>query len=145
MIMSEEKLLEALRICATNDKDKCTKCPYKGWCKADPINPHMNMPTDALEVINRQKSLIWAAQVTLRNMHKQLSKAKHDMERYGRRIRKQNDEILDLLAKLDGAIAGQETLQKALARAEKCVSCGDVIPEGRQVCPNCLDAKGEEK
>ena len=20
---------------------------------------------------------------------------------------------------------------------EKCVSCGEVIPEGRQVCPNC--------
>ena len=22
---------------------------------------------------------------------------------------------------------------------EKCVSCGDIIPEGRQVCPNCED------
>ena len=141
MIMSEDKLLEALRICATNDKDKCKKCPYNGWCKADPVNPYMNMPMDAIEVITRQKNLLWACQVTLRDMHKQLSKAKHDIERYGRRIREQREDILDLLAKLDGAIAGQETLQKALAKAEKCVSCGEIVPEGRQVCPNCEEGK----
>ena len=115
MIMTEEKLLEALSICATNDKDKCERCPYKGWCKADPINPHMNMPTDALEVITRQKNLLYAADLAFREIYKQLGKANHDLERYGRRIRKQKDEILDLLVKLDGAIAGQETLQKALA------------------------------
>lgn len=101
MIMPEEKLMEALRICATNDKDKCKKCPYTGWCHADPINPHMNMPMDAIEVITRQKNLLWMCQVTLRDMHKQLSKAKHDMERYGRRIREQREEILNLLAMLD--------------------------------------------
>ena len=93
----------------------------------------------------RQHNLLWACQATLRDMHNQLSKAKHDIERYGRRIREQREDILDLLAKLDGAIAGQETLQKAFAAAEKCVSCGDVIPEGRQVCPTCENTKGEEK
>lgn len=28
---------------------------------------------------------------------------------------------------------------------EKCVSCGEIIPEGRQVCPTCEHAKGESK
>ena len=26
-----------------------------------------------------------------------------------------------------------------MADVENCVSCGDIIPEGRQVCPNCED------
>lgn len=31
--------------------------------------------------------------------------------------------------------------------ADRCVCCGEIIPEGRQVCPNCLVAvkKGREK
>ena len=28
---------------------------------------------------------------------------------------------------------------------EKCVICGDVVPEGRQVCPKCESYKNEEK
>lgn len=92
-----------------------------------------------------QKNVLWSYQVTLRAMHSKLLKAQHDVERYARKIREQREEILNLLAMLDAAAAGQETLQKAFAAAEKCVSCGDVIPEGRQVCPTCENAKGEEK
>ena len=31
--------------------------------------------------------------------------------------------------------------------ADRCVCCGEIIPEGRQVCPNCLVdvKKGREK
>ena len=28
---------------------------------------------------------------------------------------------------------------------EKCVICGDVVPEGRQVCPKCASYKNEYK
>ena len=28
--------------------------------------------------------------------------------------------------------------------AERCVICGDIIPEGRQVCPNCEDEEFED-
>lgn len=28
---------------------------------------------------------------------------------------------------------------KAYGNVNRCVSCGDVIPEGRQVCPNCME------
>ena len=29
---------------------------------------------------------------------------------------------------------------------ERCVCCGEIIPEGRQVCPNCLvTVKGDEE
>jgi hypothetical protein len=70
---------------------------------------------EALRVINHKDSLLCAAHFAFREIYKQLLKAKHDLERYGRRIREQKEDILDLLAKLDGATAGQETLQKALA------------------------------
>ena len=138
MILPEEKLLEALRICATNDNDKCRKCPYMGWCNADPINPYMNMPKDALETILSKESDAKLYASAYRDLREKLAKALVNLKRYGRRIREQREEILSLRAKLDGAIAAQETLQRALASADKCASCGDVIPEGRQVCPNCL-------
>ncbi len=138
MIMSEEKVMEALKICASHDKSRCVECPYNGWC-GDTVNPHMNMQKDALEIITRQKNLLYAADLAFREIYKQLGKANLDLERYGRRIREQKEEILDLLAKLDGAIAGHGT------PPETCTSCGDVIPEGRQVCPTCENAKGEAK
>ena len=28
---------------------------------------------------------------------------------------------------------------------EKCVSCGDIVPEGRQVCPKYASYKNEDK
>lgn len=28
---------------------------------------------------------------------------------------------------------------------EKCVICGDIVPEGRQVCPKCASDKNEYK
>lgn len=144
MIMPEEKLMEALRICASHDKSQCPRCPYYGWC-GDTVNPHMNMQKDALEVIQSQKNLIFAFSQTFRGLHKYLAKASHDLERYGKRIREQREEILNLLAMLDAAAAGQETLQKAFANADRCASCGKDIPEGRQVCPSCENTKGEEK
>lgn len=95
--------------------------------------------------MNDKKNVLWSYQETLRDMHKKLLKAQHDVERYARKIREQREEILNLLAMLDAAAAGQETLQKALAKADRCVSCGDVIPEGKQVCHACANAKGEQK
>lgn len=44
-----------------------------------------------------------------------------------------------------GACCEIEIEKEQVTPPEKCVSCGDIIPEGRQVCPNCLNAKGEEK
>lgn len=114
MIKTKEELKEALRICATHDKTQCRKCPYYTWCDAVPINPLLNMPKDALEYIQSLENWLWVARVELKKMREQLAKAKHDLDRYGRRIKEQ---------------------------AAKCVSCGDVIPEGRQVCPTC--EKGE--
>lgn len=92
-----------------------------------------------------KKKVLWSYQETLRDMHKKLLKAQHDVERYARKIREQREEILNLLALLDAAAAGQETLQKAFAKADRCASCGDDIPEGRQVCPSCESTEGEEK
>lgn len=72
------------------------------------------------------------------------------IERNAREIESLKQQRLELMADLeatramlDAAAAGQETLQKALAKADRCVSCGDVIPEGRQVCTTCENAKGE--
>lgn len=28
---------------------------------------------------------------------------------------------------------------------ERCVICGDIVPEGRQVCPKCASDKNEDK
>lgn len=140
MIMPEENVLKALKICSSHDKARCAECPYHGWC-GNTVNPNMNMQMDALEIISRLKTILYAAELTVQGLNKQLAKANRDRERYGKRIREQREEILDLRAMLDGAIAGQETLQRALAKADRCVSCGDVIPEGRQVCPSCLTSK----
>ena len=30
-----------------------------------------------------------------------------------------------------------------MADAERCVGCGEIIPEGRQVCPVCLAKAGD--
>ena len=32
-----------------------------------------------------------------------------------------------------------------MAEAERCVVCGEIIPEGRQVCPKCEAAIPEER
>ncbi len=29
--------------------------------------------------------------------------------------------------------------------SDRCICCGEVIPEGRQVCPMCEEASGEKK
>lgn len=117
MIVPEEKVLEALKLCALHDPTVCNKCPYDGWCGFN--NEYINMPKDALEIISQQKTVIYAADLAFREIYKQLGKANLNLKRYGRRIREQNQEILDLRAKLEGAIAGQETLQKALAERSK--------------------------
>ena len=41
----------------------------------------------------------------------------------------------------DGYIKAIEDM-KALLNTDKCVCCGAIIPEGRQICPNC--EKGNE-
>lgn len=30
-----------------------------------------------------------------------------------------------------------------MANADRCVSCGEVVPEGRMVCPTCLYKAGD--
>ncbi len=46
--------------------------------------------------------------------------------------------IADILIKTDQDLKEIEKTVNELAMAEnRCVSCGEVIPEGRQVCPNC--------
>jgi hypothetical protein len=35
--------------------------------------------------------------------------------------------------------------EKGKTMAERCVCCGEIIPEGRQVCPNCENAPLREK
>lgn len=106
--------------------------------------PHDEVAREALRIIESKNNFVFAADLAFREIYKQLGKANLDLERYGRRIREQKKEILDLLSELHGAIARQETLHTAIEKAEKCVSCGDVIPEGRQVCPTCENAKGEK-
>ena len=32
-----------------------------------------------------------------------------------------------------------------MAEPERCISCNAIIPEGRQVCPNCLSKGNIEK
>ena len=34
-------------------------------------------------------------------------------------------------------------MEQAGRNAERCVCCGEIIPEGRQVCPNCVKLKEE--
>ena len=139
MILPEKKLLEALRTCATNDKDKCEKCPYMGWCNAVPINPYMNMPKDALETILSKESDARLYANAYKDLREELAKALVNLKRYGRRIREQREEIISLRAKLDGAIAGQETLQRKLVGTppDTCASCGAIIPENGHYCPVC--------
>ena len=79
MIMSEEKVMEALKICASHDKSRCVECPYNRWC-GDFATPHMNMQKDALEIITRQKNLLYAADLAFREIYKQLGKANLDLE-----------------------------------------------------------------
>lgn len=135
MIVTEEKLIDALSRCATHDKDKCKGCFYETWCDADPVNPYMNMPHDALELITSLRNLLWVYTQSQRKLHKDLTKAQHDRERYGRRIRAQREEILDLRAMLDEHDAGTPP--------DTCASCGAIIPENGHYCPMC-DSKAKE-
>ena len=36
-------------------------------------------------------------------------------------------------------------MRKRTLAAEQCVICGDVIPEGKQMCPNCEERIGTVK
>jgi predicted nucleic acid-binding Zn ribbon protein len=46
---------------------------------------------------------------------------------------------IDALRGIDGFIADllEEYMIREISNEEKCLVCGEVIPEGRQVCPNC--------
>ena len=46
---------------------------------------------------------------------------------------------IDALRGIDDFIADllEEYMIREISNEEKCLVCGDVIPEGRQVCPNC--------
>lgn len=135
--MEKQQIVKALEVCSNYQGfGDCDKCPAREGCDTE----NGFLEKEALSLVREQEkriNVLWSYQVTLRDMHKKLLKAQHDVERYARKIREQREEILNLLAMLDAAAAGQETLQKALVASEKCVSCGDVIPEGRQVCPTC--------
>lgn len=73
------------------------------------------------------------------------------IERDTREIESLKQQRLELMADLeatkamlDGAIAGQETLQNATVKREGCLICGKIIPEGRQICPICEYIKSEK-
>lgn len=70
------------------------------------------------------------------------------IERNAREIESLKQQRLELMADLeatkamlDGAISGQETVQKAAVKREICLICGETIPEGRQICPICAESR----
>lgn len=81
--------------------------------------PHDEVAREALKIIEQKERFFKALMEIFRDMREKRRKYSLKLERYGRRIREQKEEILDLRAKLDGAIAGQETLQKALSERSK--------------------------
>lgn len=104
---------------------RCNGCIHENVCDREAGYGYFECPhyINAADVAPRSEvardTLLYEFSQTFRRLHKDLVKASYNLERYGRRIREQREEILDLLAKLDGAIAGQETLQKALAERSK--------------------------
>ena len=48
--------------------------------------------------------------------------------------------IVLLALEIPAAIALAIMWKRAKKMADRCVRCGEIIPEGRQVCPNCEQA-----
>ena len=57
------------------------------------------------------------------------------------------DSFIDLAgyAACAGEIATQQEAENGSEGVDRCVICGEVIPEGRQVCPTCETAKAKKK
>lgn len=55
---------------------------------------------------------------------------------YGRKYIKET-ELADHRVKQTGGILHFLINKKANENADRCIICGEIIPEGRQVCPNC--------
>ena len=127
--MTDADIMKALECCADDSVIRCKECLYGVSifsCR------QMQLKKDSLDLINRQKAEIERMKTLAklgnmrandyRVMRDRALKAEAEVERlkedvsFGQRTCKEWAEICDeLTEKLNGAIAGQETLQKTLA------------------------------
>ena len=57
----------------------------------------------------------------------------------------EQEEQISTQAKRIRTMAEEITLLRAGENADRCVMCGAIVPEGRQVCPVCLKAPQEDE
>ena len=57
----------------------------------------------------------------------------------------EQEEQISTQAKRIRTMAEEITLLRAGENADRCVMCGAIVPEGRQVCPVCLKATQEDE
>ena len=57
----------------------------------------------------------------------------------------EQEEQISTQAKRIRTMAEEITLLRAGENADRCVMCGAIVPEGRQVCPVCLKVTQEDE
>lgn len=172
--MEKEQIVKALECCTRGRKSKddrpCFECPYNECNLVGGTGERQISGTcqgwlmkDTLSLIREQEKRI----EELEAENEKLKKPRYMVRSDGRlemipsvesvrneTVRKMQEDIKERCIK--GGIYPAfvknviETVAKEIVEGhgtppETCTSCGDVIPEGRQVCPNCENTKGEAK
>lgn len=152
--MNREQIIKALECCA--EQEVCGTCPFEGKCGGMEY-----LLDNALSLIREQEKRIEA--LTLE--YAGFEAGAKAVERFIKSdtVRKMAEMIEDHCIKggiypafvsraieqivkemLDGAesFGIMDGIKKRMEQ-DTCVSCGNIIPEGRQVCPNCQGGENE--
>lgn len=159
--MNREQIVKALECCTAKPRAECGKCPYflgNGRCK------HAKMQSDALSLIREMEIELEAMRTAANSLKMHYEKLTEENDRLrADTVRKMQERLRQCFDNTSDRMAvypeeqvlfaidqiAKETLAKEHDRqsvsqsTDVCVSCGAVIPEGRQVCPNCQGGNNE--
>jgi hypothetical protein len=153
--MKPEDVMRALECCASGTGgDACNDCPFNERNVCD--NDMNAIEKAALAILREKDAEIERLNVVIETMEDNCMTCDYKIvDRVSTARAEAITEFAERLKKFYGHLGGKtvggsveyhinQVLKEMREKlgADTCVCCGDVIPEGRQVCPNC---EGKEK
>ena len=142
--MTDNDIIKALECCGADD---CTHCPF---FINEEFGCDVNMEHEALDLIKRQKAenesltqrytlAVAEREANVKGFTEQLQTAKAEAAKEFA-LRLEDEMGIYYIAKHNWIGEIIDNLVKEMGERimdNRCVSCGEIIPEGRMVCPNC--------
>ena len=152
MELNRDEIIKAMECCRYDSGDICVECPYVDR-EVDVIENCQNVLfNDAISLIKSLTATNESLEAAIVALKEECAAQAEEFKRvkantiqtFAERLKRyydRNDRYLGYSIAYNIDQVAQAMLNKA-APDNKCVACGDIIPEGRQVCPGC---EGGEK